>query len=103
MSWYFIALAVLGIFMGIAPGIVADNVEICGDETRKLAEKHKATCKVRSWLYIFGLVIYLSLALLFGRVCYDYDGQVKELNSRIEVLEQQISQTDTTTVNIENL
>lgn len=100
---YFIALVVFGIIMGIAPGIVADNVKICGDETRKLAEKHKACGKVRGWLYIFGLVIYLSLALMFGRVCYDYDEKIKELKARIEVLEEPEQQTDTTTVDIQNL
>ena len=103
MTLYFIALTVFGIIMGIAPGIIADNVKICGDETCKLAEKHKAACKIRGWLYIFGLVIYLSWALLFGRVCYDYDKQIKELKTGIEVLEKQISQTDTTTINIQNL
>ena len=102
MNWFLVILAILGIIMGIAPGLVADNVEICGDETRKLAEKHKAACKIRGWLYIFGLVIYLSWALLFGRVCYDYDKQIKELKTGIEVLEKQISQTDTTTINIQN-
>lgn len=103
MNWFLVILAILGIIMGIAPGLVADNVEICGDETRKLAEKHKAGCKIKLWLYFFGLAIYLSLALLVGRVCYDYDKQIKELKTGIEVLEKQISQTDTTAVNIQNL
>ncbi len=102
MNWYLIALAVFvfGIVMGIAPEIVADNVEICGDETRKLAEKHEASSKISRWLYIFGLAIYLSLTLSLGMVCYDYGEQIKELKTRIEVLEEPITQTDTTTINI---
>ena len=103
MNWFLVIFAILGLIMGIAPGFVADNVEICGDETRKLVEKHKAGCKIRIWLYIFGLVIYLSLALLFGRLFYDYDGQIKELKARIEVLEEPMPQTDTTTVDIQNI
>jgi hypothetical protein len=103
MVLYFIALVVFGIVMGIATGIVADNVKICGDETRKLAEKHKAGCEVRIWLYIFGLVIYLSLALLVFRICFGLENEIKELESKIEVLEQQVPQVDTTAVNIENL
>lgn len=103
MELYFIALVVFGIVMGIAPGIVADNVKICGDETRKLAEKHKAGGKIGGWLYIFGLVIFLSLALIFGRVCYSYDEQIKELKTRIEALEEPVQQTDTITVDIQNL
>ena len=103
MILYFSVLLVFGVIMGIAPDIVANNVEICGDETRKLAEKHEAGCKISRWLYIFGLVIYLSLALMFGYGCYDYNKQIKELKTRIEVLEGPIPQTDTTTVNIQNL
>lgn len=103
MVLYCIALVVFGIIMGIAPDIVADNVKICGDETRKLDEKHKAGSRIRSWLYIFGLVIYLSLALIFGRVCYSYDEQIKELKTRIEALEEPTPKTDTTTVDIQKL
>ena len=29
MNWFLVILAILGIIMGIAPGLVADNVEIC--------------------------------------------------------------------------
>ena len=103
MDWYLIVLSILGIVTGIAPGIVADNVEICGDEIRNPDEKHKAGGKIRIWLYIFGLAIYLSLALLLGRVCYAHDEQIKELKARIEVLEKPMPQIDTTTVNIQNL
>lgn len=102
MELYFVALVVFGIVMGIAPGIIADNVKICGDETRKLAEKHKAGGKIGGWLYIFGLVIFLSMALMCGRVFYSYDEQIKELKTRIEALEEPVQQTDTTTVDIQN-
>lgn len=101
MVLYCIALVVFGIVMGIAPDIVADNVKICGDETRKLDEKHKAGSRIRSWIYIFGLVIYLSLALIFGRVCFEFENEIKGLESKIEVLEQRVPQVDTTAVNIQ--
>ena len=100
MVLYFIVLAVFGIIMGIAPEIVADNVEICAEND--LAQKEKAKRRIKLWLYFFGLAIYLSLALLVGRVCYDYDKQIKELKTGIEVLEKHISQADTTTINIQN-
>ena len=102
MVLYCIALVVFGIVMGIAPDIVADNVKKCSKETDYYA-KEKAKNRVNTWLYLFGLVIYLSLVLVLGRVCYDFDGQIKELKTRIEVLEEHMPQTDTTTVNIQNL
>ena len=101
MDWYLIAFVILGIIMGVAPGFVADNVETCTETN--LPQKEKAKSRIKLWLYIFGLAIYLSLALLVGGVCYDYDEQIKELKTRIEVLEEPMPKTDTTTVNIENL
>ena len=101
MDWFLIAFAVLGIIMGLAPGLVADNVETCTEAY--VVQKEKSKNRIKLWLYLFGLAIYLSLALLVGRVCYDYDKQIKELKTGIEVLEKQISQTDTTAVNIQNL
>ena len=101
MALYFITLIVFGIIMGIAPEIIADNVKKCSKETDYYA-KEKAKNRVNVWLYVFGLVIYLSLALVLGRVCYGYDGQIKELKTRIEVLEEHMPQTDTTAVNIQN-
>lgn len=103
MNWYLIILAILGGIMGIAPGVIADNVKICGDETCKLVEKHEAGCKIRRWLWIFGAVIWLSSVVLTFQVTASLDKKNKEMKSRIEVLEKQISQTDTTTVNLQNL
>lgn len=100
MDWYLIAFVILGIFMGEAPSFVADNVETCTETN--LVKKEKARSRINLWLYIFGLAIYLSLALLVGGVCYDYDEQIKELKARIEVLEEPMPKTDTTTVNIQN-
>lgn len=101
MVLYFIVLIVFGIIMGIVPGIVADNVKKCSKETDYYA-KEKAKNRVSAWLYVFGLVIYLSLALLLGRVCFDLENEIKELESKIEVLEQRVPQVDTTAVNIQN-
>lgn len=101
MDWYLIAFAVLGIIMGLAPGLVADNVETCTEAD--VVQKEKSKNRIKFWLYLFGLSIYLSLALLVGGVCYDYDGQIKELKARIEVLEESVPKADTTTVNIQNL
>ncbi len=99
MVLYFIILVVFGIVMSIVPDIVADNVKKCSRET-DYDTKEKAKNRVSVWLYVFGLTIYLSLALMLGRACYSYDKQIKELKTRIEVLEEPMPQTDTTTVSI---
>lgn len=100
MNWFLIAFAILGIIIGLAPGFVADNVETCTETD--LAQKERAKNRIKVWLYLFGLAIYLSLGLMVGLVCYSYDEQIKELKTRIEVLEELMPKTDTTTVNIQN-
>ena len=101
MDWYLIAFAVLGIIMGLAPGLVADNVETCTEAD--VVQKEKSKNRIKFWLYLFGLSIYLSLALMVGLAYYSYDEQIKELKTRIEVLEEPIPKTDASTVNIQNL
>ena len=101
MNWYLIAFAILGVIMGFAPGLVADNVETCTETD--LTQKERAKNGVKLWLYLFGLAIYLSLALLIFQVSFDLENEIKELESKIEVLEQQVPQVDTTAVNIQSL
>ena len=101
MDWFLIAFAILGIIMGFAPGLVADNVETCTE--KDLTQKEKAKNRIKLWLYLFGLAIYLSLALLVFRVTFDLENEVKELESKIEVLEQRVPQVDTTAVNIQKI
>jgi len=101
MNWYLIVFAILGIIMGLAPGLVADNVEACTE--KDLVQKEKAKNRVKLWLYLFGLAIYLSLALLVFQVSFGLENEIKELESKIEVLEQRVPQVDTTAVNIQNL
>lgn len=101
MNWYLIVFAILGIIMGLAPGLVADNVETCTETD--LVQKEKAKNRVKLWLYLFGLAIYLSLALMVFQVSFDLENEIKELESKIEVLEQRVPQVDTTAVNIQNL
>lgn len=102
MNWYLAILAILGIIMGIAPGVIADNVKESIEKTKK-SEKETAISKTCLWLWIFGAVIWLSSIVFTSQVTDWLDKENKEMKSRIEVLEKQISQTDTTTVNIQNL
>lgn len=102
MNWYLIALVVLGIVMGLAPNFVANNVKKFSKETDYFA-KEKAQNRVSVWLYVFGLAIYISLALMAFQVCSILEDEIGELKSRIEVLEHQVPQIDTTTVDIRNI
>lgn len=101
MDWFLIAFAILGIFIGLAPGFVADNVKTCTGKVP--AQKEKAKNRINLWLYLFGLAIYLSMVLLVFQVTFDLENEIKELESKIEVLEEQVPQVDTTTVSLETL
>lgn len=101
MNWYLIAFAILGIIMALAPGFVADNMETCMETD--VTQKEKAKSRVNLWLYLFGLAIYLSLALLVFQASFGLENEIKELKSKIEVLEQQVPQIGPTTVDIQNL
>lgn len=102
MNWFLVILAILGLIMGIAPGAIADNIKESIEKTEK-RERERAISRTCLWLWIFGAVIWLSSVVLTFQVAASLDKENKEMKSRIEVLEKQISQTDTTTVNIENL
>ena len=99
MNWFLVILAILGLIMGIAPGAIADNIKECAEKRGKEA----TGSRICLWLWIFGAAIWLSSIVLTFQVTSLLDKENKEMKSRIEVLEKQISQTDTTTVNIENL
>lgn len=101
MNWFLIILAILGLIMGMAPAAIADNVKESIEKTEK-REKERAISRTCLWLWIFGAVIWLSSVVLTFQVAASLDKENKEMKSRIEVLEKQISQTDTTTVNIQN-
>lgn len=102
MDWFLVILAILGIIMGIAPGSIADNIKKCSEEPGRSA-REAASSRICLWLWIFGVAIWLSCVVLTFQVTDSLDKENKEMKSRIEVLEKQISQTDTTTVNIQNL
>ena len=102
MNWFLVILAILGFIMGMAPVAIADNVKKSIEKTEK-SEKERAISRTCLWLWTFGAVIWLSSVVLTFQVTSLLDKENKEMKSRIEVLEQQISQTDTTNVNIQNL
>ncbi len=102
MDWFLVILAVLGLIMGIAPELIADNVKECTEKTEK-SEKEATSFRINLWLLIFGAVIWLSSSVVTFHMTDLLDKENKEIKSRIELLEKQISQTDTTTVNIQNL
>ena len=102
MNWFLVILTILGLVMGIAPGSIADNIKKCAEEPGTNAGE-KARKNISAWLWVFGAVIWVASGIFVGQMSSLGEKADKELESRIEVLEQQISQTDTTTVNIENL
>lgn len=102
MDWYLVILAILGVIMGIVPGVIADNIKESIEKTEK-SEKERAISRTCLLLWIFGAVIWLSSIVFTSQVTDLLNKENKEMKSRIEVLEKQISQTDTTTVNIQNL
>jgi len=101
MDWFLVILAILGIIMGIASGSIADNIKKCSEEPGRNA-REAASSRICLWLWIFGVVIWLSSIVLTFQVTDLLDKENKEMKSRIEVLEKQISQTDTSTLNIQN-
>ena len=102
MNWFLVILAILGIIMGIVPGSIADNIKKCAEEPGRSA-REAASSRICLRLWIFGVAIWLSCAVLTFQVTDSLDKENKEMKSRIEALEKQISQTDTTTVNIQSL
>lgn len=101
MDWIWIILVIFGIVMGFVPGYIADNVKKCVEKGDTF-EGRKAIEKINVWLYILGLTIYLTAVLSSVPVYDAFNKEVKELETRIETLEQQISQTDTTTTSFMN-
>ncbi len=102
MNWFLVIFVILGVIMAIAPGFIAYNVKECTEKTEE-SEKEATSSRISLWLWIFGAVVWLSSIVLTFQVTSLLDKENKEMKSRIEVLEEQISQTDTTTVNIQNL
>ena len=102
MDWFLVIMAILGLIMGIAPGVIADKIKECAEAPGHNA-RETAGNNINVWLWVFGAVIWVASALFTGQMSYLGEKADKELESRIEVLEKQISQTDTTTVNIQSL
>lgn len=102
MNWFLVILAILGTIMGIAPGAITDNIKECAEKTEK-SEKEATCFRICLWLWIFGAAIWLTSVVATFQMTDLLDKENKEMKSRIEVLEKQISQTDTTTVNIQKI
>ena len=100
MDWFLVIMAILGLIMGIAPGVIADKIKECA-EAPGYSARETARNSINVWLWIFGVVIWVMSGLFVGQMSYLGKEVDKELESRIEALEQRISQTDTTTVNIQ--
>ena len=100
MNWFLVIMAILGLIMGIAPGVIADKIKECA-EAPGYSARETARNNINVWLWIFGVVIWVMSGLFVGQMSYLGKEVDKELESRIEALEQRISQTDTTTVNIQ--
>ena len=100
MNWFLVIMAILGLIMGIAPGVIADKIKECAEAPGYNA-RETARNSINVWLWIFGVVIWVMSGLFVGQMSYLGKEVDKELESRIEALEQRISQTDTTTVNIQ--
>ena len=100
MNWFLVIMAILGLIMGIAPGVIADKIKECA-EAPGYSARETARNSINVWLWIFGVVIWVMSGLFVGQMSYLGKEVDKELESRIEALEQRISQTDTTTVNIQ--
>lgn len=100
MNWFLVIMAILGLIMGIAPGVIADKIKECA-EAPGYSARETARNSINVWLWIFGVVIWVMSGLFVGQMSYLGKEVDKKLESRIEALEQRISQTDTTTVNIQ--
>lgn len=101
MDWFFIILVIFGIIMGLVPCYIADNVKKCVEKGGTF-EGRKAIEKINAGLYILGLTIYLCAVLSSVPTHVAFDKEVKELETRIETLERQVAQNDTTTISITN-
>ena len=97
MDWFFIILVVFGIIMGTVPGYVADNIKKCVEKGDTF-EGRKAIDKINAWLYILGLTVYLTAVLSSVPVYDSFNKEIKKLETRIETLEQQVVQSDTTSI-----
>ena len=98
MDWFLVIMAILGLIMGIAPGVIADKIKECA-EAPGYSARERARNNINVWLWIFGAVVWVTSALFAAQMSYLGEKAGKELESRIEAIEERLPRTDTTALN----
>ena len=85
MNWFYLFLIVMGILLGIIPGIITNKIKK-GVEL-DYWERDKKFSAASGWLLVFSWVIYLTSlgAVVHFHLLQDED--IKKLEQRIEALE----------------